>query len=102
MVCELDNQFFVITRRAGQTSTASCIAYLDNSYVYVGSRSGDSQLIKLQEQPVSGAGAPGEDADSLAPASYVEVMDSYTNLGPIVDFTVVDLERQGQGQVGRV
>ena len=26
-------------------------------------------------------------------------MDTWTNLGPIVDLAVVDLERQGQGQV---
>lgn len=30
---------------------------------------------------------------------YVEVLERYVNLGPIVDFCVVDLERQGQGQV---
>lgn len=34
-----------------------------------------------------------------AKGSYVEVLERYTNLGPIVDFCVVDLERQGQGQV---
>lgn len=26
-------------------------------------------------------------------------METFTNLGPIVDMCVVDLERQGQGQV---
>ena len=31
--------------------------------------------------------------------SYVQCMDSYTNLGPIVDMCVVDLDRQGQGQL---
>ena len=31
--------------------------------------------------------------------SYVQVMETFTNLGPIVDMCVVDLERQGQGQV---
>lgn len=31
--------------------------------------------------------------------SYVHVMETFTNLGPIVDMVVVDLERQGQGQV---
>lgn len=31
--------------------------------------------------------------------SYVEILERYVNLGPIVDFCVVDLERQGQGQV---
>ena len=31
--------------------------------------------------------------------SHVHVMETFTNLGPIVDMVVVDLERQGQGQV---
>jgi hypothetical protein len=44
------------------------------------------QLIKLNLQPDS-------------KGSYVEVLERYVNLGPIVDFCVVDLERQGQGQV---
>lgn len=44
------------------------------------------QLIKLNSQPD-------------AKGSYVEVIERYVNLGPIVDFCVVDLERQGQGQV---
>ncbi|KAJ3679366.1 hypothetical protein LUZ60_017377 [Juncus effusus] len=70
----------------GETSVASSISYLDNAVVYVGSSYGDSQLIKLNLQPdVKG--------------SYVEVLERYVNLGPITDFCVVDLERQGQGQV---
>ena len=44
------------------------------------------QLIRLNLQPD-------------AKGSYVEVLERYVNLGPIVDFCVVDLERQGQGQV---
>ncbi|XP_076940007.1 DNA damage-binding protein 1-like [Bidens hawaiensis] len=70
----------------GETSIASTISYLDNAFVYVGSSYGDSQLIKLNLQPDS-------------KGSYVEVLERYVNLGPIVDFCVVDLERQGQGQV---
>ncbi|KAI3800731.1 hypothetical protein L1987_28825 [Smallanthus sonchifolius] len=70
----------------GETSIASTISYLDNAFVYIGSSFGDSQLIKLNLQPD-------------AKGSYVEVLERYVNLGPIVDFCVVDLERQGQGQV---
>ncbi|EOX96951.1 Damaged DNA binding protein 1A isoform 2 [Theobroma cacao] len=70
----------------GETSIASTISYLDNAFVYIGSSYGDSQLIKLNLQPD-------------AKGSYVEVLERYVNLGPIVDFCVVDLERQGQGQV---
>lgn len=29
----------------------------------------------------------------------MQVLDSWTNLGPIVDMCVVDLDRQGQGQL---
>lgn len=47
---------------------------------------GEIQLIKLNLQPD-------------AKGCYVEVLERYVNLGPIVDFCVVDLERQGQGQV---
>ena len=59
--------------------------------VFVGSSYGDSQLIRLSPQPVPGP--PG------APPTFLEVLETFTNLGPIVDFAVVDLERQGQGQV---
>lgn len=38
----------------------------------------------------------------IIPETYVEVLDSMTNLGPIVDFCVVDLDRQGQGQVRNI
>lgn len=37
--------------------------------------------------------------DSNEQGSYVVAMETFTNLGPIVDMCVVDLERQGQGQV---
>ncbi|KAI3377408.1 hypothetical protein L3Q82_008598 [Scortum barcoo] len=68
------------------TSIAECLTYLDNGVVFVGSRLGDSQLVKLN-------------VDSNDQGSYVAVMEAFTNLGPIVDMCVVDLERQGQGQL---
>ena len=70
----------------GETTIAECITYLDNGYVYIGSRLGDSQLVRLNtEQDAAG--------------SYVTIVDTFTNLGPILDMVVVDLERQGQGQL---
>eukprot|EP01135_Chromosphaera_perkinsii_P006121 Nk52_evm1s407 gene=Nk52_evmTU1s407 len=70
----------------GETSIPSCLAYLDNGVVFVGSMFGDSQLIRLNgEKDKSG--------------SYLEYIDTFTNLGPIVDFCVVDFENQGQGQI---
>lgn len=70
----------------GETSISSAISYLDNGVVFIGSSSGDHQLIQLH---------PEKDEHG----TYIEVLESYTNLAPIVDFQVVDLDRQGQGQV---
>jgi DNA damage-binding protein 1 len=70
----------------GETSMASTLSYLDNGVVYVGSAAGNSQLVRLQA-------APDETG------SHVELLESFPGLGPICDFAVVDLERQGQCQV---
>lgn len=83
------NVFGLTLEPLGHTHISSTLTYLDNGVVFVGSCFGDSQLIKLHKQPVSEEQGGGT----------IEVLDSFTNLGPIVDFSVVDLERQGQGQV---
>lgn len=31
--------------------------------------------------------------------SYINILETYTNLGPILDMLVVDIEKQGQGQL---
>jgi DNA damage-binding protein 1 len=101
----------------GRTSQASTLSYLDSGVVFVGSSFGDSQLIRyaparhaVSPLPTFQAHLPlrialcrlhNEPPDAQQPASYVEVIDTITNLGPIVDFSVMDLDRQGQGQVGR-
>lgn len=70
----------------GEISIPESITYLDNSVLFIGSRLGDSQLVRLNKTPDEAG-------------SYVTVMETFTNLGPIVDMIVVDLERQGQGQL---
>lgn len=70
----------------GEVNIPESITYLDNSVLFIGSRMGDSQLVKLNKT-----------ADETG--SYVTVMETFTNLGPIIDMIVVDLERQGQGQL---
>lgn len=72
----------------GQCSPAECLAYLDSGVVYIGSSSADSQLVRIHPEAV------GDD-----PSSFVEVLETFVHIGPIVDFAIVDLERQGQGQV---
>ncbi|KAF9175846.1 DNA damage-binding protein 1a, partial [Mortierella sp. AD010] len=70
----------------GTTSIPTAIVYLDNDHAFVGSHLGDSQLVLLHTEPDQN----GE---------YLEVMETFTNIAPVTDFEVVDLEGQGQGQV---
>ncbi|KAF9365058.1 DNA damage-binding protein 1a [Mortierella sp. NVP85] len=70
----------------GTTSIPEAIVYLDNDHVFIGSHLGDSQLVLLHTEPDQ----HGE---------YLEVMETFTNIAPITDFEVVDLEGQGQGQI---
>ena len=67
----------------GTTSIPEAIVYLDNDHVFVGSHFGDSQLVLLHTE----ADQNGE---------YLEVMETFTNIAPVTDFDVVDLEGQGQ------
>mgnify|MGYP002715706898 FL=1 len=70
----------------GEISIPEAITYLDNGVLFIGSRCGDSQLVKLNTSP---------DENGY----YVTIMEAFTNLAPILDMVVVDLERQGQGQL---
>lgn len=70
----------------GDVSVPEAITYLDNGVLFIGSRLGDSQLVKLNTEPDENG-------------HYVTVMETFTNLAPILDMVVVDLERQGQGQL---
>ena len=74
-------------RRLGETVIASTISYIDDGYVHIGSVFGDSQLIRLKDTRDAVTGA------------FFDIVSSYTNIGPIVDMAVVDLDRQGQGAV---
>jgi DNA damage-binding protein 1 len=51
--------------------------------LFVGSAYGDSQLVQLNTEK-------NDEGD------YVNILDEMPNLGPITDFAVVDLEKQGQ------
>ncbi|KAI9016775.1 CPSF A subunit region-domain-containing protein [Hyaloraphidium curvatum] len=70
----------------GTTSAPSCLVYLDNGHVFVGSHYGDSQLVRLLDEK--------DDSGEL-----LETLDKYTNLAPILDFAVMDSDKQGQGQI---
>ena len=58
----------------GHTSKASTLVYLDNGLVYIGSHSGNSQVVKIEE-------------------SGLRVIQSFDNIAPIIDFAIMDLGR---------
>ncbi|CAM9510925.1 unnamed protein product, partial [Chrysoparadoxa australica] len=74
----------------GETSCSSCLKYISDGIIFVGSVFGDSQLVQLNEE---------KDEDG----QFLEVIENIVNLGPIVDMCMVDADRQGlsqgQGQV---
>ena len=64
----------------GSTSRASVMVYLDHGYVFIGSHQGDSQVVRILEKSI-------------------EVVQTFSNIAPILDFTVMDLgSREGEGQ----
>ncbi|KAI6206956.1 hypothetical protein M3Y94_00974300 [Aphelenchoides besseyi] len=67
----------------GEISIPECMVYLDNSVVFIGSRLGDSQLIRVLCEP--------NEHDS-----FVELIDSFPNLGPIRDLVTIDIDGQKQ------
>jgi DNA damage-binding protein 1 len=64
--------------QVGMISQASCLIYLDEGLVFVGSHSGNSQVIRLQE-------------DGL------DVLQNFDNIAPIIDFNIMDLGRGSEG-----
>lgn len=56
----------------GETSRASTLVYLDGGRIFVGSHQGDSQVIQVSEKSL-------------------EVVQTFANIAPILDFTVMDM-----------
>jgi DNA damage-binding protein 1 len=85
----------------GTTTQSSSLSYLGKGRVFVGSAFGNSQLVRILDSPIvvspslpngnasedgSGGGGVGAAGSPLADTTYVEVLEEYDNLGPIVDF----------------
>ena len=78
----------------GSINLPSSMTYLGDGVVYIGSYYGDSQLVQLRDTPVMVVSPSGQQLPS-----YVDVLDTYTNIGPILDMSVVASEKQGQDVV---
>jgi DNA damage-binding protein 1 len=98
--------------KMGETSCASAISYLDNGIVFVGSSLGDSQLIRLSssneseddndmvtDSSSSSSGNSSNPVSSDEPPTLIHPIEEFQNIGPILDFTLVDAEKQGQAHI---
>lgn len=83
--CDADTVMELVVERLGKTTIANEICYLDSGICFVASTKGDSQLIRLNEE---------RDEHN----SCVELLEEFPNIGPIQDFCMVDIERQGRKQ----
>lgn len=84
----------------GPTTSATALVYLANRFLYVASHYGDSQLLRLPKALIDSVDSAEDtemDVDE-AEQNGIQIVDTYTNLAPIVDFCVVDSDF-GQSQV---
>lgn len=75
----------------GTASVSSALVYLGNGMVFVGSQFANSQLVQILDSPVpvsavSSGVEESEDMNPLEETTYLQTLEEYTNLGPIVDF----------------
>ncbi|KAK4237342.1 hypothetical protein C8A03DRAFT_34715 [Achaetomium macrosporum] len=73
--------------RIGKTSRASNLVYLGDDLLFVASHYGDSQLFRLDLQ--------NED-----PKQFLQLVQTLPNIGPILDFTIMDLGNRDESQLG--
>lgn len=71
----------LVVNQLGKTNIPETINYLDNGVVYIGCTFGDSQLIRLRKD--------SSNHSSLDGNGCVDILETHTNLGPIVDMCVV-------------
>lgn len=76
----------MVVERLGVSSIPECLASLSNGLVFIGSCFGDSQLVKL----LSCVDDTG---------SYVQCLENFSNIGPIMDMCLMGTDRQEQSQV---
>lgn len=66
--------------KLGRTSIATCLTYIDDGYVYVGSQHGDSQLIQLSTERVM---------TDTKEVQFLKVVHSFPSLSPLNDFSLI-------------
>ncbi|KIN94881.1 hypothetical protein M404DRAFT_17165 [Pisolithus tinctorius Marx 270] len=110
----------------GEASSPTTLTYLTNQVIYLGSHYGDSQLLRISQAPVSSLNSPTLPVPSsvrtVRPAelgalgkrratdvadgvvvngsgSHLAELERFTNLAPIVDAVLVEIDNTGQKEI---
>lgn len=96
-----DNSIGLHLETLGVANISSSLLYLEKGLVFVGSQTADSQFIQILDEPVPVSGSAGiDDNDALLDGknvTHINVLDEYTNLGPIVDFDMIPTSHNSYG-----
>ena len=79
----------------GSCNISSSLEHVGNGLVFVASSFGDSQLVQIHSEPLQPV---HHDNEHMEASTFLEIVQEYTNLGPIVDFDLVPTHAQ-QSQV---
>ena len=89
----------------GRFSSPTALLDLGGGYIFVGSHYGDSLLVRMNYTSTKqGAGSSTSKAKTMdvdevsSDGASIDIVNTYTNLAPIVDFCVVETDA-GQGPV---
>jgi DNA damage-binding protein 1 len=68
----------IVFQYLGEVNYASCLTYLDNNFVFIGSDKGNSQLVRITKK-----------SNSLS-SPFLEIIEEYDSLAPINDFAILN------------
>ena len=79
----------------GISSIPETLSYLGNGLLFIGSVFGDSQLVRLLPHRQSNSASNNGDGNGNRADGYLEVIETYENIGPIVDMCLVENDKGG-------
>lgn len=83
----------------GVTNTSSSLQYLNHGLVFVASQMTDSQLIQILDEPVVLSKTNGASLLDGKHVTYINILEEYINIGPIVDFQMVPTSHHSSDQI---
>ncbi|KAJ3309020.1 DNA damage-binding protein 1a, partial [Gonapodya sp. JEL0774] len=89
----------ITTENYGTVSSPTCLVHLSPDLLFVGSHFGDSQLLRLRTEPFPSSDDMESENTETESRQLFDLVDTYANIAPVLDFTVVDLDGRGQGTV---